>query len=191
MDPSRPPSDPSRPLSSRRIYTGRVVALDVDRVRFPDGSEGELELIRHSGAAAVVPVASPLDTSDDPAILMLRQFRYAAGGELWEIPAGRLDPGEPPEACARRELLEEAGVAAGHLEHLTSILTTPGFTDERIHLFAAYDLEPREPQREPDEFMEVRTMPLSHALAKIRSGEICDAKTAVAVLYLAGFRLGL
>lgn len=188
--PHHEASDPSRPLSSRRIYSGKVLALDVDRVRFPDGTEGDLELIRHPGAAAVVPVASPPGTGHDPTILLLRQFRYAAGGPLWEIPAGRLGPGEPPADCARRELLEEAGVRAGRLERLTAIFTTPGFTDERIHLFAAYELEPGEHNREADEFIEVVPTPISTALAKIRAGEICDAKTIVAVLYFAGFRLG-
>ena len=99
-------------LASRRVYTGRVVRLDVDTVRFPDGSTGELEIIRHPGAAAIVPCLSDPRTSDDPTILLIRQFRYAAGGPLWEVPAGTLDPGEEPEACARRELLEEAGVTA-------------------------------------------------------------------------------
>ena len=89
-------------LESRRVYTGRVVRLDVDTVRFPDGSTGELEIIRHPGAAAIVPCASDPHTDPDPTILLIRQFRYAAGGLLWEIPAGTLDPGEDPEACARR-----------------------------------------------------------------------------------------
>lgn len=181
----------SSPIVSRRVYSGRVFDVDLDEVRFPDGSTGELEIIRHPGAAAVVPVASSIETSTDPTLLMLRQFRHAAGGELWEIPAGRLDVGESPEACARRELLEEAGVEAERLELLTEIYTTPGFTDERIHLFAAFGLRAGEPNREPDEFIEVSPMSLSQVLEKIASGEICDGKTIVAVLYLAGFRLGL
>src|SRR6266550_2242511 len=88
-------------LESRRVYTGRVVRVDVDTVRFPDGSTGELEIIRHPGAAAIVPCASDPQGDPDPTILLIRQFRYAAGGPLWEIPAGTLDPGEDPEACAR------------------------------------------------------------------------------------------
>ena len=177
-------------LESRRVYTGRVVRLDVDKVRFPDGSTGELEMIRHPGAAAIVPCASD-PRGDDPTILLIRQFRYAAGGPLWEIPAGTLDPGEDPEACARRELLEEAGVAAGRIERLTSIFTTPGFTDEVIHLFLASDLEARKPARERDAFIEVVPQPLSRVLARIRDGEIRDAKTIVAILYMAGFVLGM
>lgn len=177
-------------LAHRRIYSGKVVSLDVDTVRYPDGSTGELELLRHPGAAAVVPFLSD-PRGADPAILLIRQYRYAAGGPLWEIPAGRLAPGEDPAACARRELLEEAGVTAGRVEHLTTIWTTPGFTDERIHLFWAAELTAGTHAREQDEFIEVRPRSLSEALAGIRSGEICDAKTVVAILYMAGFVLGL
>lgn len=178
------------PLASRRIYAGRVVRLDVDTVRFPDGSTGELEVIRHPGAAAIVPCASD-PRGPDPTILMIRQFRYAAGGPLWEIPAGTLDPGEDPEGCARRELLEETGVSAARLERLTSIFTTPGFTDEVIHLYLASDLTTGEPSRERDEFIEVVPQPLSRVLALIRDGEVRDAKTLVAILYMAGFVLKL
>jgi ADP-ribose pyrophosphatase len=178
------------PLATRRLYAGRVVRLDVDTVRFPDGSTGELEVIRHPGAAAIVPCASD-PRGQDPTILMIRQFRYAAGGKLWEIPAGTLDPGENPEACARRELLEETGASAARLERLTSILTTPGFTDEVIHLYLASELTTGEPSRERDEFIEVVPQPLSRVLALIRDGEVRDAKTIVAILYMAGFVLKL
>jgi len=179
-------------IASRRIYTGRVLNLDVDTVRFPDGSTGELEMIRHPGAAAVVPVLTA-DGSDDPQILLIHQYRYAAGGSVWEIPAGRLEPGETPEECARRELLEEAGATAARWDRLTTIFTTPGFTDERIHLFAARDLRvnPQETRREPDEFMEVRPVSVRAALEMIRNGEIVDGKTIVAVLFFAGFQLDL
>ena len=177
-------------LATRRVYTGRVVRLDVDTVRFPDGSTGELELIRHPGAAAVVPCASD-PAGGDPSILMIRQFRHAAGGPLWEIPAGTLAPGETPEACAHRELREETGVVAHRIERLTSIYTTPGFTDEVIHLFCAQGLTMGEAARERDEFIEVVPQPLSQVLAGIRGGEIRDAKTVVAILYMAGFILGL
>jgi ADP-ribose diphosphatase len=176
-------------LGRRRMYSGRVINVDVDTVRFPNGSEGELEMIRHPGAAAVVPCLSD-PAGADPTILMIRQFRYAAGGPLWEIPAGTLAPGEPPEACARRELLEEAGVTAGRLERMTSIWTTPGFTDEVIHLFWAQDLTRTVASPEPDEFIEVVPRPLSEILTDVRQGEVRDAKTIVAILYMAGFVLG-
>jgi len=177
-------------LASRRVYTGRVVRLDVDTVRFPDGSTGELEVIRHPGAAAVVPCASD-PAGKDPTILLLKQYRYATGGVLWEVPAGTLGPGEDPAACARRELTEEAGVTASELRPLTSIWTTPGFTDEVIHLYLATGLSPGTPARERDEFIEVEPQPLSRVLARIRDGEIRDAKTIVAILYVARFTLGL
>lgn len=179
-------------VASRRIYTGRILNLDVDTVRFPDGQTGELEMIRHPGAAAVVPVLSA-DGSEDPQILLIRQYRYAAGGPIWEIPAGRLEEGESPEACARRELLEETGATAGRWDRLTTIYTTPGFTDELIHIFVARDLvvRPQETRREPDEFMEVKPVGVRTAVGMIRDGEMADAKTIVAVLFYAGFQLGL
>jgi ADP-ribose pyrophosphatase len=158
----------------------------VDRVRFPDGSEGEQVLIKHPGAAAVVPVLSD-PNGPDPVILLIKQYRYAIGGLLWEIPAGRLEPNEEPIACAERELLEETGCSATHFEPLTSLWTTPGFTDEKIHLFMATGLTQGETKREADEFMEVVPLKLSQVLMMIRDGEITDAKTQVAILYMAGF----
>jgi ADP-ribose pyrophosphatase len=177
-------------LASRRVYAGRVVSLDVDTVRFPDGSTGEMELFRHSGAAAVIPV---LRAAADPEILLLQQYRYATGGEIWEIPAGRLDHGEAPESCARRELLEETGASAERFERLTTIYTTPGFCDEVIHLFAAHGVRVDEGavRREQDEFMRVVPHPLSRVLGMIARGEIVDAKTICAVLYFAAFRTAL
>jgi ADP-ribose diphosphatase len=177
-------------LARRRIHTGRVVHLDVDTVQYPDGSTGEMEMLRHPGAAAVIPFASD-PRGADPTVLLIRQYRYATGGALFEIPAGRLDAGEAPEQCARRELKEEVGVTAGRLERLTTIWTTPGFTDERIHLYWAADLAAGAHAREPDEFIEVVPKPLSEVLAMVRSGEICDGKTVVAILYMAGFILGI
>lgn len=177
-------------IATRRIHTGRVIDLDVDTVRYPDGSTGELEMIRHPGAAAVVPVLSD-PAGPDPTLLLIRQYRYATGGTLWEIPAGRLGPGEAPPDCARRELLEETGMRAGRMEPLTTIWTTPGFTDERIHLFWASELTPGPAAREADEFIELAPRPLSQVLAAIRDGEICDAKTVAAILLVAGFTFGL
>jgi ADP-ribose diphosphatase len=174
-------------VSSRRIYTGRVLDLEVDRVEFPDGSAGELEMIRHPGASAVVPfVESPRDP--DPLVVMIRQFRHAADGYIWEIPAGRLDPGEAPEACARRELEEEAGLTAGTLDRLTTIYTTPGFTDERIHLFLATGLRAGSEHREPDEFVEVHRVRWSRVLDLIGRGEIVDGKTLVSLMFVECFR---
>lgn len=170
------------------MYSGRVVNLDVDTVRFPDGSTGELEMIRHSGASAVVPFLSE-PAGDDPQLLLIRQYRYASDGYLYEVPAGRLEPGEDPRRCAVRELREETGCIAERVELLTTIYTTPGFTDERIHLFMAVGLTQTDSgAHEADEFIETQTMPMSRALSMIETGEISDAKTAVAILFAAGFR---
>ena len=175
-------------FTTERKYSGRVIDLDVDTLKFPDGSTGQLEMIRHPGAAAVVPFLDPPGTAD-PRVILLRQFRHAADGYLWEIPAGRLEPGEPPEACARRELREEAGVNAERVLPLTSILTTPGFTDELIHLFAAHNLSPVPTAREPDEFMEVHEIRWSEVGRRIRRGEIRDAKTLTALMFVQCFVL--
>ena len=157
-------------------------------MRYPDGSTGELEMIRHPGASAVVPFLSD-PAGDDPQVLLIRQYRYASGGYMLEVPAGRLDAGEDPKHCAARELKEETGCTADQVEYLTTIYTTPGFTDERIHLFMATGLTAGETKHEADEFLELQPMPLSKALDKIRTGEIQDGKTVVALLYAAGFRL--
>ena len=172
-----------------RVYTGRIVALDVDDVTFPDGSTGKLEIFRHPGASAVVPFLSD-PAGDDPQVLLIKQYRYAAGGWLYEIPAGRLDDGEDPAECARRELEEETGCTAERVERLTTIFTTPGFCDERIHIFLAAGLTMGEHRREHDEFLEVERVPLSRALQMIEGGEIQDAKSIVGLLYAAGFRAG-
>ena len=178
-------TEPGR-LGGERQWQYRFLDAHVDRVRYPDGSEGEQVLIHHPGAAAVLPLLSAMD-GPDPQLLLIKQYRYAAGGYLWEIPAGRLEPGEAPEACARRELLEETGCRCTDLVKLTAIWTAPGFTNERIHLFAATGLTQGASAREADEFMEVVPLPMSRVLEMIRDGEITDAKTISAVLYVAGF----
>lgn len=176
-------------VGSQRIYSGRIFDLDLDQVRFPDGSIGELEMIRHPGASAVVPFLSD-PRGDDPQVLLIKQYRYATDGFLYEVPAGRLEPGEQPIACARRELREETGCEAEVLTPLTSVYTTPGFTDEVIHLFMASDITRGASAREPDEFLTVEPMSLSRALEMVRVGEIRDAKTIVCLLYAAGFIAG-
>lgn len=174
-------------VGGERVYHGRIISVDLDEVRFPDGSVGTLEMIRHPGASAVVPL---LGEGDDPEVLLIRQYRYAADGFLYEIPAGRLDPGETPAECARRELHEETGYSAERVEHLFTMYTTPGFTDEKIHLFLATGLVAGEARREADEFMELVPTKLSRALTMVQQGDITDAKTALALLYAAGFRIG-
>ena len=169
-------------ISTERRYTGRVINVDVDTVRFPNGTIGELEMVRHPGAAAVVPFWDD-PTANDPRVVLIRQFRHAANGYIWEIPAGRLDAGEAPEACAHRELREETGLTAERLWPLALLLTTPGFTDEKIHLFWASGLEEGSHRPEADEFLEQHTLPWSTVMRMVEEGEIRDGKTLVALLY--------
>lgn len=177
-------------ISGRQIYDGRIVHLSVDRVRFPDGSEGELEMIRHPGASAVLPFVDP-PAGADPRVILIRQYRYAASGHIWEVPAGMPDSADEPwDACAIRELVEETGLRAGELRYLTRIYTTPGFTDEVIHLFAATQLEEVGTNRDDDEFLEVETVRFSEAVEGVRSGRIVDAKSVACILYAAQFLPG-
>jgi ADP-ribose pyrophosphatase len=180
---------PDAQLGTERIHTGRIIKLDRDRVRYPNDTEAELEIVRHPGASAVVPFLTDPE-GDDPQLLLLRQYRYAAGGYIYEIPAGRLDPDEDPAACAARELKEETGCTAQNIEPLLTMLTTPGFTDERIHLFLATGLTHGESAREEDEFVDIVVMRLSEALELIQRGEMPDGKTALGILYAAGFMTG-
>lgn len=172
-------------VSSKRVYNGRVINLDVDTVRFPNGSTGELEMIRHPGASAIVPFLT-LEGHKNPVILLIKQYRYAADQYLYEVPAGRLEAGEPPERCARRELREETGYDAERFKLLFSMFTTPGFTDERIHVFQAFGLTAGKTAHEADEFMSSEEIPLHRAAEMVREGEIIDAKTALAVLLSVG-----
>ena len=160
----------------RRVYEGRVVKLNVETFTLPNGSPATIEVVRHPGAAAVVPLTTR------GTVLLIRQFRHAAGGFIIEVPAGKLDAGESPETCARRELEEEAGVQAGELVRLGSILTTPGFTDEVIHLFLARDLAPSTQALEADEVLTVEEVDLARAVAMCVDGELRDAKSLCAIL---------
>jgi ADP-ribose pyrophosphatase len=154
-----------------------------EKVELPNGKTIDIDLVRHPGASAVVPFVS------DDEVLLLRQYRHAAGGTLWEVPAGKLDPGEAPEACARRELEEEAGCRAGRIEPLGAIWCSPGFTDERIHLFAAFDLAEVPQRLDDDEVIELERMSFARALELVWSNELSDAKSALALLQ-AGRLLG-
>ncbi len=166
---------------SRRVYTGRVISLDVDTVSFPNGTVGELEMVRHPGASAVVPFLDD-PAGDNPQVLLIRQYRYASGGYLYEIPAGRLDPGETPIECATRELREETGYSASQMDELTTFFTTPGFTDERIHLFMATGLEPGSSSLESDEILDLHPTPLELAVKMVTHGEIIDGKSMLGIL---------
>ena len=157
--------------------------VDTERVELPNGNQTELATVRHPGASCIVPFL------DDEQVLLIRQYRHATGGTILEVPAGKLDPNESPEACARRELSEETGYRAERIEHLSSIWTTPGFTDEVIHIHAAFDLQHVGQQLEADEVIELVPMSLGDALDRVFRGELQDAKSALA-LVLAARRLG-
>lgn len=161
----------------RDIYRGRVVHLTTEDVRLPNGVEVELEIVRHPGAAAVVPLHA------DGTVTLLRQYRHAVGGYLWEVPAGKLDAGEAPAVCAERELREEAGLQAGLLAPVGAIVTCPGFCDEVIHLFVATHLRPAPQELGADEVIDsLQRVPLAAAIAMVREGEIRDAKTIAALV---------
>jgi ADP-ribose pyrophosphatase len=172
-------SPPRKPGREPRVKRGFRVEPTTERVELPNGTLLDLDIVRHPGAAAVVPFVSERD------VLLIRQYRHAAGGMLLEVPAGKLDPGEPPEACAARELAEEAGRRPGRLVRIGAIWTTPGFCDERIHLFAAFDLAPVPRSPADDELIEVFEIPLAEALRLVWSGELSDAKSALALVHAA------
>lgn len=171
-------------LETREVFKGRTVRLDVDKVRLPNDKVMDFEIIHHPGAAAVVPV------TDDGQVLLIRQYRYATGGFLLEIPAGKLDPGEEPEACALRETEEEVGFRPGKLQPLGWIWTTPGFTDEKIWLYLATDLKASRQELGEDEVLSIERIPLSDAVEKAARGEIHDSKSACALLRV-GWVLGV
>jgi ADP-ribose pyrophosphatase len=158
-------------LSERVLHKGRTGTFGLHELRFPNGHVTTLELLQHPGASAVVPFVDPEH------VVLLRQYRFAVQDRLWEIPAGKLDPGEDPQSCAERELREETGYRAARMVPVGRIITAPGFTDECIHLFCAYDLEAGEAQCEPSELIEVHRVPFGEALRMVERGEIVDAKT--------------
>jgi ADP-ribose pyrophosphatase len=168
--------DRAEVLEVRTIHDGRVVKLGIERVRLPNGKTTELEIIRHQGAAAVVPLL------DDGTVLLVRQYRHAVGDWILEVPAGKLDSGEAPETCARRETEEEVGMRVGRLDPLGPIWTTPGFTDEKIWLFLATQLEPGHQALEDDEALEIEKVSLEEAIALVDAGIISDSKSVVALL---------
>jgi ADP-ribose pyrophosphatase len=168
----------------RHIYQGRIVDLRLERVTLPNGAVTELEVMHHPGAACVAPA------NDAGEVLLIRQYRHAVGQEIWELPAGLLQGGEVPAECAARELAEETGLTAGRLLGLGAILPTPGYSDERIHLFLAQDLQAGEQAHEADEvIVEQRWVPWPEALAMVARGAIEDAKS-IAGLHRAAAHLG-
>jgi ADP-ribose pyrophosphatase len=164
-------------LRTTRVYDGRVVSLRVDEVRLPSGRTGIREIVEHRGAVAIV----PLDAGD---VLLVRQFRAATGGDLLEIPAGTLEPGEAVEAALDRELAEEIGLRGSRYERLLAFYPSPGILTEVVHLFLATGLEPHRLEPEEEDLAVVR-LPLLDAVARIASGEIRDAKSIIGLLLAA------
>lgn len=154
-----------------QVYSGKIVGLFLEQVTLPNGASAEFEIVRHPGGAAVVAL------DGENRVCLLRQYRHAVGGWLWELPAGKLDAGEAPLTTAQRELQEEAGVQAGHWEPLGKIVSSPGVFTEVVHLFLARELRAMPAGAEPHEVFEVHWVPCAQALAQARSGEITDAKT--------------
>ena len=164
--------------SRREIFSGRIVQLGLETATLPNGRTVELEVIRHPGASAVVPLHA------DQSVTLVHQYRHAGGGMHYEVPAGVLEEGEAPAICAARELSEEVQLRADRLIELTTIHTTPGFTDEQIHLFLGLELHATTDVPEVDEYIRVVRMPLAEALAMTTDGRITDAKT-ICALHLA------
>jgi len=160
----------------KMIYEGRVITVSVDTVDLPNGMRIPLEIVRHPGGAAVV----ALDAQKR--ICLLRQYRHAAGGYIYELPAGKLEAGEPPEATIRRELAEEAGMNAANWQSLGAYFSSPGVFTEIIHLYLATGLVPVEARPEADEVFEIEWWPLDQAVERARNGELADAKTIIGIL---------
>ncbi|MBM7854158.1 ADP-ribose pyrophosphatase [Desulfohalotomaculum tongense] len=163
-------------ISSQMLHRGKVVSLRIDSVELPNGKIAAREVVEHSGAVAVVPI------DNNGEVLMVRQYRHPVGKILLEIPAGKLDPGEAPDDCVRRELLEETGMVAGKLSKLFSCYSTPGFSNEILHVYLAENLTYQGQQLDKDEFLKVEKVPLSKAVEMISAGEIEDAKTIAGLL---------
>jgi ADP-ribose pyrophosphatase len=160
-------------LSSKQIHQSRAFAVRRDLIEFPDGRTSEYDIVVHIGAVAIVPLAA------DGTILFVRQYRPAAERSLLEIPAGTLSPGEPPEACAQRELREEVGMGPGWIEKLNDFFLAPGYSTERMHIYIAGDLRPESLPHDDDEELEVEALTMDEAFAAIATGAIEDAKTIV------------
>ena len=163
-------------LSSRQVFDGVVVKLFVDEVELPDGKKSVREIVRHPGAVCVVPV------TDENEVIMVRQFRYAFGEVLLEIPAGKLEPGEDPLKAALRELEEETGTVAENIEHMGELYTTVAIFDEKIQMYLATGLSYKNAHPDEDEFLEVEKIPLDTLVDMVMNGEIRDSKTQVALL---------
>jgi ADP-ribose pyrophosphatase len=160
-------------------YAGRAFRVFSENITLPSGVTTELDVIRHPGAAAIVPMTDP------ETVVLIRQYRHAVGGHIWEIPAGTLEDGEAPLDCAKRELTEETGYSADTFEKIGELVPVPGYSDERIHLYVASGLSSGAQNLDEGEWLEVHRIPFSKALEMVRSGEIQDGKTITGLLLAA------
>jgi ADP-ribose pyrophosphatase len=174
----------SRTISSKVIYKGRLIRLEQLQVEGPDRVVRSREIVRHPGAVAVLPL---LEGEQGKSILLVKQYRPPLEKEIWEIPAGTLQPGEEPLECAKRELEEETGYRAQRWDKLAAYYTTPGFCDERLTLFLARGLEEGQQDREEGEFIQLGQFSLEELEEMLRRGELDDAKTLIGILALLSF----
>jgi len=163
-------------LKSEIVYPGRAFTIRRDTLRLPDGHETRFDIVEHVGSVIII----PLDHQGN--LLFVRQYRHATGLDLLELPAGTLDEGEAPEACAHREIREETGMAAGHLEHLGGFYLAPGYSTEYMHVYLATDLHSDPLQADADEFLTLENISLAKAMEIVHRAEILDAKTLAALL---------
>jgi ADP-ribose diphosphatase len=178
------PGGRARALSRRVVYEGKVLSLHVDEVEEPGEVRTKREIVRHHGSVAALPVLP------DGRMILVRQYRYAVDDALWELPAGRLDPGEDPQAGIQRELREEIGHRAERLERMAFFFTTPGFCDEAMHVFRATELVPDAAKGDEDERIEIGRFALDDVRRMVVAGEIREGKTLVAVLMEIARRAG-
>jgi ADP-ribose pyrophosphatase len=171
-----------RTLSSKYVYQGHNIRLRLDNVQLPSGRETVREVIEHNGAVVIIAL------DEDKNVLLVSQFRHAAGKELLELPAGGIDPGETPEQTARREMQEETGYNPGKLESMGGFYSAPGYAAEFLHLFLATELTPARLIADDTEEISLVRVPLKTAVEMIRKGEIEDAKSIAGLLYYSAFR---
>lgn len=165
-------------LSTTKVYSGKLLHVHRDEVRLPDGNTSVREYIRHPGAVVVLPL------TDAGELILERQHRYALGRDFIEVPAGKIDPGEQTLACAQRELLEETGYTARDWRYVTTVYPCIGFADEKLTYYLAKGLEFVGHRRDEDEFLEIFSLPMEQALAMVKTGEICEVKTVIALFWL-------
>lgn len=177
MNPNKPEHLYEKTISSQSIYEGRIIKVKVDEVLLPNGNTAKREIVHHQGAVAVIPL------TDDGRLVAVRQFRKPLEKVIVEIPAGKLEPGEDPLSCAKRELEEETGYTAAHYEKLSAFYTSPGFADELLHVYVAKGLVKGESRPDEDEFVDLLELTLEEAHELHQTGEICDAKTVVALFH--------